>query len=115
MKDNRIYPKKNPDLKCDRHHDQAPALRHIPLKTRLETEGTTQHTPSGRHAIAYSRWNAGGSGRTVSIFSHQQSDNSTFARDARREKFTRYLDNLWPAGETSMPRANEIKKKKVWY
>ncbi|EBX6511544.1 hypothetical protein DSS95_21350 [Salmonella enterica subsp. enterica serovar Glostrup] len=54
MKDNRICPKKNPDLKCGRHHDQA-------CPQTFRTQGWKQkgqHStppPSGRHAIAYSR------------------------------------------------------------
>ncbi|APV78458.1 hypothetical protein DQ964_22395 [Salmonella enterica subsp. enterica serovar Enteritidis] len=54
MKDNRICPKKNPDLKCGRHHDQT-----CPQTFRRQGwKQKGQHStlpPSGRHAIAYSR------------------------------------------------------------
>ncbi|EAA7244195.1 hypothetical protein BVD23_18545 [Salmonella enterica] len=54
MKDNKICPTKNPDLKCGRHHDHV-----CPQTFRRQNgkqKGQPQHTPpSGQHAIAYSR------------------------------------------------------------
>ncbi|TQS64479.1 elongation factor P-like protein YeiP, partial [Salmonella enterica subsp. enterica serovar Typhimurium] len=80
-------------------------------KTRLETEGTTQHTSPLRatcHRVF--SLNAGRkAGEQYHLFCTSKSDNSTCLDGPARVVLRDILDNLYNR-ISSMPRANEIKK-----